>query len=129
MALTITEVISGPRPAIPIKNVSPFGDKLIVVSLSVAFDSSYPTGGEVIDLSPYFGDTGGILLACFVPEDTQGYVCKYIGDTNRTMAGGLLKLYYADYDAEADGVLIEAANELDVSALTAVRVIAFGVVG
>jgi len=128
MALVLTEVLSGPINVIPIKSSQMFGDRMIVTYLDVAFDSSYVTGGEAFDISKYIPDTAGIILAVLVPEDTQGYVIKYIQDTNRTASGGKLKAYYADYDAVADGALIEVANGVDLSALTAVRVEIKGII-
>lgn len=109
-------------PAIKMVTKEIFGDMFSMLVADVAFDSSYPTGGEVLDLSAYFSKTYAVL----VPEDTKGYVIKYLKTTDRVVSTGLLKVYYADYDAGADGVLIEVANELDLSALTAVRIIAFG---
>lgn len=79
---------------------------------SVAFDSSYPTGGESISL-PFTP-----VLVIIAP--TSGYVFEWDYDNNK------IKAFYADYDAVADGVLIEVADTTDLSALDDVRFVAFG---
>ena len=79
---------------------------------SVALDSSYPTGGESVE----FPFTPQIVLA----EPSAGYIFQY-DYTNEK-----LKAYYADYDAAADGALIEVANAVNLSALDDIRVLAIG---
>lgn len=86
------------------------GTKLYVGS--VAFDNSYPTGGESITL-PF---TPVLLIA----ESSAGYTFQYDYTNKKLLA------YYADYDAVADGVLIQVADTTDLSALTDVRFIAIG---
>lgn len=83
----------------------------------IAFDSSYPTGGEALDLSNHFDR----LIAFIAFEPTAGYVFIY-DRTNKKV-----KVYFADYDAGADGALIEVADTTDLSALTAVYFMAVGV--
>jgi len=75
-----------------------------------AFDSSYPTGGEAMT----FGFTPIVVI---VPP-FSGYTFQWTGSK--------LLAYYADYDAAADGVLIQVANAADLSALTAVPYLAIG---
>lgn len=86
------------------------------VIVDVDFDSSYPTGGE--SLTPDSVGLGKIDFCLASP--TAGYVFEY-DYTNEK-----LKAFYADYDAVADGALIEVANEGDLSGVTNVKVIIFG---
>jgi hypothetical protein len=79
---------------------------------SIAFDSSYPTGGEALA----FGFTPAIVIA----EPNLGYVFQYDYTNKKLLA------YYADYDAVADGALIQVANTTNLSGLTAVKYVAFG---
>lgn len=80
------------------------GGKLQVGTL--AFDDSYPTGGEPVD----FGFTPTIVLL----QPASGYVFEYDADNGQVLA------YYADYDATADGALIQVANATDLSAVSTV---------
>ncbi len=82
---------------------------------SLAFDSSYPTGGESVDLSNIFSDIHLVLI-----EPKAGYVFEY-DYTNKKV-----KAYWADYDGAADAVLIEVTDTTDLSALTDVRFMAIG---
>lgn len=80
--------------------------ELWVITGSFAI-GTYATGGVALDL------TGKIKTAKFVSiEPGSGYVCVY-DYTNKKV-----KVYYADYDAVADGVLIEVADDTDLSAVT-----------
>ena len=87
------------------------GSRVKIVSL--AFDDSYPTGGEAVSL----GFTPDIVLI----ESVAGYIFKWDYTNAKILA------YYADYDAVADGVLIQVANATNLSALTDVRMIAIKV--
>ena len=81
---------------------------------SLAFDTSYPTGGESLTF-PAFKNVAIVLV-----ESKAGYVFSYDYTNSKVIA------YYADYDAVADGALIQVANETNLSALTDVRYIAVG---
>lgn len=83
----------------------------------IAFDDSYPTGGEALDLSNFFSR----IISFIAFEPTAGYIFIY-DRTNKKV-----KVYYADYDAGADGALIEVADTTDLSALTEVYFLAVGV--
>lgn len=95
----------------------------IFISGSFAFDASYPTNGES------FVDSASNKIAAFLPkgqvklvlfEQKAGYVFEYDYTNDK------VKAYYADYNAAADGALIEVPNTTDLSALTDVRWIAWG---
>jgi hypothetical protein len=90
-----------------------FGNSRIVIG-SFAFDSSYPTNGEACD--PGLGTVN--LAIC--DSCVSGYVFQY------DYANKKIKAFYADYDAVADGALIEVADTTDLSALTSVRMIFIG---
>lgn len=106
MALTVTR--SGTSNQVPTANSFLARGQIDVIN--VAFDSSYPTGGETLE----FSFTPSIVIA----EPNSGYVFSYDHTNSK------LQAYYADYDAVADGALIEVADEADLSALTAVKVVA-----
>ena len=80
---------------------------------TIAFDSTYPSGGEAIDL----GSNERVdFMFC---NASGGYVPVW------DAANQKLLLYYGDNNNAADGPLIENATA-DVSALTAVPFLAFG---
>lgn len=79
---------------------------------SIAFDNSYPTGGESITL-PF-------TPVLVIIEPSAGYIFQWDYDNKK------VKAFYADYDAVADGELIEVADTTDLSALDDVRFVAFG---
>lgn len=87
-------------------------DKLYVGT--IAMDSSYPTGGEALDAS------GNEQLDYVFCSHSGGYSFHW------DAANQKLLVYYADYDAVADGALIQVPNTTDLSALTAVPFIAIG---
>jgi len=89
-----------------------FGTSRIVIAV-FTFDSSYPTGGEACDPG-----LGTVNIALSDPS-VSGYVFQY-DYTNKK-----LKAFYADYDAGADGALIEVANGVDLSSVS-VRLIFIG---
>jgi len=78
------------------------------VLLSITFDASYVTGGESILAS----DVGlGEILHINFNQGEDGYVFHWDSVAQTIVA------YYADYDAVADGALIEVANAVDLSAV------------
>jgi hypothetical protein len=89
-----------------------------IITGTITFDDSYPTGGESLDLSTKMADLNVVFI-----EPTGGYVFTYDHSNKKVMA------YYADYDAAGDGAMIEyanAGNALD--NLGAIPFIAFGYV-
>lgn len=84
---------------------------------TVAFDSSYPTGGEPL--------TAADLGFSVAPRDVRiepkgGYVFEYDRTNSKVLA------YYGDNNNASDGPLIEVPNTTDLSAITGVKVIARG---
>lgn len=98
----------------PVKALA--ASNLRIITGQIDFDSSYPTGGEAMDLSSYFPVA---LKAVFI-ENKAGYVFAYDYANKKVLA------YYADYDAVADGALIQVANTTDLSAVVDVRFMAIG---
>ena len=82
--------------------------------LSIAFDSSYPTGGEALD------GTGNETFLHVQAQATSGYVFQWDPANQKLLA------YYADNDAGADSALIQVPNTTDLSALTAIKALAVG---
>jgi len=99
-----------------IQKRSTFGNKR-VRTVDIAFDSSYPTGGESLTAS----DLGLSVVDLVIPSPKSGYVFEYDYTNSK------IKAYYADYDATSDGALIEVANTTDLSGVTGVRLLAMGV--
>lgn len=82
-----------------------FGNSRIVVG-TFTFSSSYTTNGEACDPG-----LGTINLATCDPC-VGGYTFQYDYSAKK------LKAFYADYDAGADGALIEVAAEVDLDAVS-----------
>lgn len=118
MAVVITDTDAGP----PQQIVGGTGGYKAVVK-TIAFDNSYPTGGEQLGSAATAAAGAaalGLSSVLFLQaESTAGYVFEY------DYAGKLLA-YYADYNAGADGALIQVPNATDLSAVTGVRVLAIG---
>ena len=93
MALTIT---------VPDAGRTVIGNKRLVFG-TIAFDSSYPTGGEALTATNLGLDK--IDHITFTSDVVQCY-----------WASDLLKAYYGDNDAGADGEFAQAANTDDLSA-------------
>lgn len=82
---------------------------------TVAFDDSYPTGGEAVTAE----QLGLTVVDAVIPLSAGGYVSEY------DEANEKLLVYYGNNDGTADGPLVQVANETDLSELT-VKVIAIG---
>lgn len=83
------------------------GGSYEVVFGSAAFDSSYPTGGEALDLAA----NARIEFAFFSP--TAGYSIAWDRGNQKAI------VYYADYDAVADGALIQVPNTTNLATVLA----------
>lgn len=92
-----------------------YGGQLKILTGSVAFDSSYPTGGEAMDISAMFNSLKIVLF-----ESKAGYVFEY------DYANKKVKAMMGNNDGTADGPLVEVADKTDLSALTAVKFLAVG---
>ena len=86
-----------------------------MVTGKITFDSSYPTGGEALDLSKHMPNE--IEFISFESDD--GYIFQYDRTNKKILA------YYFDYNAGADGAAIEVANTTDLSAVV-IRFFAVG---
>ena len=67
-------------------------------TVDITFDNSYPTGGEAVAASDLNLNGIHVLLP---PTARSGVVLEWDHVNSK------IKAYYADYDAGADGVLIE----------------------
>ena len=72
----------------------------------ITMSSSYATNGDTLELKTQLG-VNRVLQVVFESDD--GYILFY------DRANGKVKAFYADYDAVADGPLIEVANADDLS--------------
>lgn len=81
---------------------------------SIALDSSYPTGGEAVDLS--FNERLDVLIC----ENNTGYQFDWDPDNQK------LVVYRGDNDNAADAPGAQMASTGDLSALTTVQFIAVG---
>lgn len=74
---------------------------------TITLDASYPTGGEAITAR---GVGLGIITSLDLEGD-DGYVPHWDSTNDKII------MYYADYDAVADGALIQVADTTDLSAV------------
>lgn len=92
-------------------------DKKFVTITAVTLDNSYPTGGEAITAN----QLGlGTVEAAAVMGTPSGFGFEF------DVANMKLKAYYADYDAVADGALIQVPNGSAVLDTIVVPLIAWG---
>ena len=109
MALTVTNTTTG----LYAKSV---GDEYETYK-TIAFDSSYPTGGEPL--------TSADLGFAAAPRDVRiepksGYVFEYDAANQKVI------VYYGDNNNASDGPLIQIPDTTNLSTLTGVKVIARG---
>lgn len=81
---------------------------------TIALDSSYPTGGEAIDLA--LNERIDVLIC----ENHTGYMFKWDASTQQ------LLVYRGDNTNAAAAPGVQVSNTVDLSALTAVNFIAVG---
>ena len=73
----------------------------LTVALKITFDSSYPTGGEALDLTTYVSNVESVGI-----EVSGGYVFQYDRTNKKVLA----------YEAGADGAALdEVANTTNLS--------------
>lgn len=108
MSLTITT--TGSRKS---GNVPGFGYFVIA---QVVWDNSYPTGGEVCDLSSVFPTEvyGGTVFADTLNDG--GFKCSYVLAASGAPATGILQAYWVDTSVDGKEML-EVADMTDVSAM------------
>ena len=117
MAVTVPATMtadSGKYGAMFTPKVYASGDVKILTG-QIGFSDEYPVAGEAMDLSGYFTNVLGVMF-----ETKSGYVFEYDYENSK------VKAMYADYDAAADGALIPVPNATDLSEVTGVRFIAWG---
>ena len=90
------------------------GYKILVGSLAIT--GNYVTDGVEVDLSAYFPHELEIVLI----ETKAGLTFEYDYTAKAVI------VYYADYDAVADGVLIQVPQDTTWQAATGVKFIAIG---
>lgn len=83
----------------------PIGQSKVLCEIRVTMDSAYVAGGEAID-----GAGDGFLTAA-TAISSGGYVGLLIPSTQK------VKAFQADYDAGADGPLVEVPGTPDLSAV------------
>jgi len=115
MALTIQDLAPGPplefegnqaagATAVSGSRVNP---GLVMKLVSIAFDSSYPTGGEDLVAA----DVGLTAIVKVLPNPASGYIFRYNHSTAKLM------IFYGDWNNASDGALIELPNTTNASLL------------
>jgi hypothetical protein len=140
MALTVAKD-SGNYGALFTPKIYAKGDIKFLTG-KISFDNSYPTGGEALDLSAHFDTLLGVMI-----ENKAGYSFEYdytnkkvkafvpvgviadagVSDANNTImksAAGTLEV--AGTGTAFQQAAVEVADTTDLSALTGVRLIAWG---
>lgn len=97
-----------------IQNEISVGGTAKIYTGTIAMDSSYPTGGEAIDIS------GNERFDHLDAVSTSGYVFSWDAANQKLLA------YVGDNDAVADGPLAQVASTTDLSALTTIPFFAVG---
>jgi len=95
----------------------PGGNRMKIVKGTINATGNYDaTAGIALDLSDFFNTIDSVFVMPY-----GGYVILY------DKANDKFVLYYADYDAVADGALIEVPDDVNiVAAITDVPFVAFG---
>lgn len=121
MALTVTSQAEGPGKGAtrPLFSANPRA--AAVWFGTVDFDASYPTGGEAFNAESESGFSD-VFTVQVLPKN--GYVFEYVDSA--TAADRKIIARYADYDAAADGALIQVPDTTNLSAVTGVPVIVWG---
>lgn len=87
--------------------------------MQFVYDNSYPTGGEVADLSATFPNEvfGGVPIADTLNDG--GFISRYVRAANGAPASGIIQVYEkpASGAVGAIGALPEAGNARDLSAI------------
>ena len=87
--------------------------------VDVTFDDSYPTGGEAVTAANFGLDTA--IYGMFFCGTVAGCVPEWDNTNSK------IKFYYADYDAVADGALIQLGSTSDLLDAGVLRILVLGV--
>ena len=97
---TLSTLVTGISPKHTVNALAANSLIIAPIKLTCGGSETYATGGISFDPS----DVGISTLHMALFDGTDGYIAQ-VDVTNKKV-----KLYYADYDAASDGVLIEVAN-------------------
>ena len=99
------------------------GPALKISTFKVEMPDAYVQGGHALDLTAYSDEE---ILNVIVGADSaaNGIVCQYVNDDMTDLDGGAIVAFWADYDAVADGALVEVDADEDLST-TVLRVTVF----
>ena len=88
--------------------------------VDVTFDTSYPTGGEVVDVTPYLDAIDEVVVQ--TPVTNTGHV---VSVDDATFSAGTFKalLYYGDYSNASDGPLVQVPNTTNVATAVATFIV------
>lgn len=111
-AILILPALAFAAPSITIEEKTVFGNKRVVFAL-VAFDSSYPTGGESVTAA----NLGMTSIEFFLAAPRSGYTFDYNYDASNLLA------YVCD---DSSFAMIEVGNAVSLATLDSVRVMAIG---
>lgn len=92
-------------------------DKKFITHNLITLDTTYPTGGESITPNAL---GLGTIEAGYVPGTVDGYLFQWDNSANK------LQAFYCDYDAGADGALIEVTTGADISAAAPIILVTIG---
>jgi hypothetical protein len=85
---------------------------------TLAFDSSYPTGGEALPAGFEKFNLAKVDYASIGPH--EGFIFEYDATNDKVLA------YFADYSTGTDGALIQVADTTDLSGQAAVPFFVIG---
>lgn len=86
---------------------TPLGPGVILLTGTVTLNAAHAAGGDVVDLSSYFGTE---VVGGWPIDETDGYEVVYHRAASGAVATGTARAYYGDYDNAADGPLVEATG-------------------
>lgn len=118
MAATLTKT-GGP---------SAIGAGFKMATYTVALDSSYPTGGEAIDLTGEFTYVLAVICGGNDTAADNGYTFRALhpGATTAVTSSNVLIQAHWDGDPAADTTNPEVANTTDLSAVGALQILVIG---
>ena len=101
---------------VSVTKVTKFDAELQVLLVAATYDSSYPTGGENIDLSAY-----GKNIKAAVPcgPTATGFVPEAVNGGASTTGIFVGRMFYGDNNNASDGPLIEVPNATNLNGVVA----------